>query len=332
MQKKISKLMEAGGVPGLSIFVMRDGLMEYGAFGVRNVDTGLHVDIQTVFEAASLSKPVVAHAVLQLVDAGKLDLDEPLVSITNAKIVDDPAFATITARHVLSHTAGLPNWRNDDYPLRTYFPPGARFSYSGEGFAYLQSALERLTGEPLNTILQRLVFSPLGMDTSSFVWRDTFDANAAFSHNWEGEVGCKFKPQRANAAFSLHTTALDYGRFMVDVVGRGLLSERASQLWLEPQIPTPRGCIQALESVHYELQAGVFWGLGWGLEPHANVIFHWGANTGATAFVLAVPERQTALAVFMNSDRGLDIVPGIVDYLIPGHHPSLDWLGLSGNW
>jgi hypothetical protein len=94
------------------------------------------VDTQTVFEAASLSKPVVAHAALQLVDAGKLDLDEPLSQLVGPLVPNDPASAAITARHVLSHTTGLPNWRRNDAPLQTHFPPGSRFSYSGEGFVY----------------------------------------------------------------------------------------------------------------------------------------------------------------------------------------------------
>lgn len=329
MKDKISELMKSGRVPGLSIFITQDGVEDTGAFGVRNIETGVPVDTQTVFEAASLSKPVVAHAALQLVDAGKLDLDEPLSDLAGALVPDDFASATITVRHVLSHTTGLPNWRRNDVPLRTYFPPGSRFSYSGEGFVYLQSAIERLTGDPLDVVLQRLVFQPLGMTNSSFGWRGSFNDNAAFGHDNEGKVEAKFKPDRANAAFSLHTTAIDYGRFIVAAMEGALLSEKVSRLWMEPHMPTPKGRFEALESTPPESETGVYWGLGWGLEPEAKAFFHWGANPGMTAFALAMPAKRTAFVVFMNSDMGLNIVPGIVEHIMQGQHPALSWLGLS---
>ena len=328
LKERISELMKSGQVPGLAIFTTRDGVEGIGAFGVRNIETGAPVDAHTVFESASLSKPAVAHAALQLVDAGQLDLDEPLSRFVGQLVPRDPASASITARHVLSHTTGLPNWRRNDVPLRTYFPPGSRFSYSGEGFVYLQSALERLTGERLDIILQRNVLAPLGMNNSSFVWQDSFAENAAFGHDRKGKVEAKFKPDRANAAFSLHTTSSDYGRFVVAAMEGTLLSEGAARLWMEPQIATPRGRFEALESIPPETEPGVYWGLGWGVEPDAKAFFHWGANPGMTAFVLAMPTKHAAFVVFMNSDTGLNIVPGIVEYLMQGQHPALSWLGL----
>jgi CubicO group peptidase (beta-lactamase class C family) len=325
----ISELMKSARVPGLSIFIAGGGSEGIRAFGVRNLETGAPVDSQTVFEAASLSKPVVAHAALQLADDGKLDLDEPLSRLAGPLVPHDPASATITARHVLSHTTGLPNWRRHDVPLRTYFPPGSRFSYSGEGFVYLQSALERLAGDSLDVIVQRRVFQPLGMRSSSFIWRDSFNDNAAFGHDREGNIDDKFKPDRANAAFSLHTTAGDYGRFVVAAMAGALLSEKAAHLWMEPQLPTPKRRFEALESTPPDTETGVYWGLGWGLEPDVKTFFHWGANPGMTAFVLATPAKRAAFVAFMNGDLGLNIVPGIVEHIMPGQHPALSWLGLS---
>src|SRR6184192_2249052 len=131
--------MANGGVPGLAMGIVRDGkIVGTTAEGVRNTASAVPVDDDTVFEAASLTKPVFAYAVLQLIDAGVLSLNDTLSAYVPEYLPDDPRATTITVRSVLSHTTGLPNWRNESNPLRTYFAPGARFSYSGEGFVWLQ--------------------------------------------------------------------------------------------------------------------------------------------------------------------------------------------------
>jgi CubicO group peptidase (beta-lactamase class C family) len=239
LEARLVELMKTAQVPGMSICVVRDGVQDRGAFGVRNAETKEPIDDDTVFEAASLSKPIVACAVMQLIRAGDLGLDEPLARYIGPLVPDDPASATITARHVLSHTTGLPNWRRDEFPLRTYFSPGTRFSYSGEGFVYLQTAIEHITGQSLDALVAQLVLQPLGMHRSSLVWRDSFDENAASGHSMEGSIVPKFKPDRPNAAYSLHSTASDYCRFVTALMDNTKFAERAGSLWLKPQVSTP---------------------------------------------------------------------------------------------
>jgi CubicO group peptidase (beta-lactamase class C family) len=170
--------------------------------GVRNSLDRAAVDQQTIFGAASLSKPLFAYAVLQLVDAGKLAFDTPLSRHVPDYVADDPRAAAVTVWHVLSHTSGLPNWRSVDLPLKTYFPPGERFSYSGEGFVWLQRVVEAVTGESLNTTLRRLIFEPLGMHRSSYTWQSAFEANYADPHDAEMAPGAKTKPSVPNVAAS----------------------------------------------------------------------------------------------------------------------------------
>jgi CubicO group peptidase (beta-lactamase class C family) len=131
----VQQLITDARVPGLSMAVIQDR-QALTACGVRNAIDRACVDQQTIFGAASLSKPLFAYAVLQLVDAGKLALDTPLSLHVPDYVADDPRAAAVTVRHVLSHTSGLPNCRSVDLPLKTYFPPGERFSYSGEGFVW----------------------------------------------------------------------------------------------------------------------------------------------------------------------------------------------------
>ena len=131
----VQKLAADAQIPGLATATIADGQpTKLTVVGVRNAHNGAAVDGNTIFAAASLSKPLFAYAVLRLIDGGKLALDTPLSRHVPDYVADDPRAATVTVRHILSHTSGLPNWRSDDVPLKTLFPPGGRFSYSGEGF------------------------------------------------------------------------------------------------------------------------------------------------------------------------------------------------------
>jgi CubicO group peptidase (beta-lactamase class C family) len=167
LEQTIPHLMTEADIPGLSIAVIRDSKVIWTrGFGVTNSETKARVNDNTVFEAASLTKPVFAYAVLKLVDNGKLDLDTPLVKYLPGRydVGDDPRLDQITARRVLSHTTGFPNWRpRGDKTLKMYFSPGLRFSYSGEGFVYLSKVVEQITGESQQAFIKRTVFDPLDM-------------------------------------------------------------------------------------------------------------------------------------------------------------------------
>ena len=108
-------MMEETRVPGLSIAVVRDAKLRWRrGFGLRRAGSSERVDNNTVFEVGSVSKTVFAYAVMKLSERGVLDLDTPLTRYTTLRILDnDPRLDLITARHVLSHTSGLQNWRSE---------------------------------------------------------------------------------------------------------------------------------------------------------------------------------------------------------------------------
>jgi CubicO group peptidase (beta-lactamase class C family) len=265
----LEPLLAANRVPGAAVAIIRDRDVKFVVGGVRDAADPARVTADTVFEAASLSKPVFAYAVLQLVDAGMLSLDTRLADVVPDFAADDPRAATITVRHVLTHTTGLPNWRGRDLPLRTFFPPGERFSYSGEGFVWLQRVVERVTGEPIDRLAEELVLRPLGMSRSGFVWDPAFDRDYASPHDERSAPHEKNKPAAGNAAYSLQTTARDYARFLQAVLAGARLKEDTARLWLAAQSPVLRDCVQCLSGNEAPLRTTpLAWGLGWGVSVY----------------------------------------------------------------
>jgi CubicO group peptidase (beta-lactamase class C family) len=332
LDRLVPDLLKDGDVPGLSLAIVRDGRIELQrAYGVKDAASGTPVDADTVFEAASLSKPVFAYAVLKLVDAGKLDLDAPVSKYLPGDYVDDPRQSAITARRVLSHTTGFPNWRPPGQPLKIHFAPGERFSYSGEGFVYLQKAVERLTGQTLDAVMRRLVFEPLHMASSSYVWQDRYERRKATGHDAAGTPRPMRRPSEAFAAATLHTTAGDYARFLAAALdGSGLEARTAAEM-IRPQVHVDEGCENCIaKKPTGRLSRELGWGLGWGLEETEDGIslWHWGDNGGSGfhCFVAGFPRQRLGVVVFSNGLGGQGIFPEIVATAIGGRHPAFAWL------
>ncbi|CAN5395848.1 hypothetical protein BH18ACI2_BH18ACI2_18830 [soil metagenome] len=328
LERSIPQLLTDADVPGLSIALLRDGeLVWQRGFGVRNFVTKEPVTDDTVFEAASLSKPVFAYAVLKLVESGKLDLDTPLNKYLPGTydVGEDARLSQVTARRVLSHTTGFPNWRpRGDSVLKIHFTPGEKFSYSGEGFVYLAKVVEHLTDEKFEAFMKRMVFDQLGMSNSSFVWRDEYDKLKIYRHDSVSAPTGQNKVTTANAAASLQTTARDYGRFVAAILkGTGLKKEIA-KLMLTPQIKVGES-INSVARPAGALSPHLSWGLGWGLQntDEGTSFWHWGDNGDSKAYVVAFNKQQTGVVVFTNSANGLSIIREIIDGSIGGFHPAL---------
>jgi CubicO group peptidase (beta-lactamase class C family) len=330
LEAAIPELMWKGGVPGLQIALIENGNTTWlGDFGVKNASTGQHVTDETIFEAASLSKAVFAYGALKLVEQGKLDLDAPLTGYLSKPYIEgDERLKLITARIVLSHRTGFPNWRGKGNALTIRFTPGERFSYSGEGFVYLQKAVEQITGKPLNEYMTEAVFVPLGMKSSGYVWRPEFDERTATGHDADGQVVEKFKPAEANAAASLHTTAADYAIFVDAIVnGKGLKRAMLKQMET-PQIAVDPTCTNCTEHPAKELSKELFWGLGWGIAQtgQGEVLWHWGDNGAFRCFVAANPKRKSGVVLFTNSENGLAIAEELVQVALGSDLPMFRWI------
>jgi CubicO group peptidase (beta-lactamase class C family) len=330
LERDIPELMKKAGVPGLSIAVIRGGKTAWlHGFGLKEVKTGQPVTGDTVFEAASLSKPVFAYAVLKLVEAGKLGLDVPLTTyLPKPFIAGDERLAKITARLVLSHRTGFPNWPGDGGSVSIYFTPGERFSYSGEGYIYLQRVVEKIIGKPLNEYMTEAVFTPLGMSNSSYVWRPDFDALTATGYDSDGKPDQLVKPTEALAASTLNTTARDYASFVEAILNGNGLKPATLREMETPEIALDPACRICIKQEPKQLSKNLFWGLGWGIERKdgTDVLWHWGDNGSFKAFVMADPKTKSGVVMFANSEKGLEVAKPVVDEATGRDAMAFEWL------
>ncbi|HXM15818.1 MAG TPA: serine hydrolase domain-containing protein [Candidatus Eremiobacteraceae bacterium] len=329
LEKDAPELMKKDRVPGLEIAVIRNGKTTWvHAFGVKDAKTKQPVTNETTFEAASLSKPVFAYAVLKLVEQGKLGLDVPLTTyLPKPYIADDDRLSKITARLILSHRSGFPNWRGDD-GLHIYFTPGDRFSYSGEGYIYLQHVVEQITGKPLNEYMTEAVFRPLGMTSSSYVWRPEFDALTATGHDENETPEKKWKPDEAGVASTLNTTAKDYALFVEAILnGKGLKPATLREMET-PQIALEPDCRICINRKPTQLSITLFWGLGWGIQRKdgRQELWHWGDNGSFKAFAMAEPKTKSAVVLFANSANGLELAQPLINEAMGTDALAFAWL------
>jgi len=310
-------LLKSNRVPGASVVVVRQGdVVVAEGWGVVRAD-GNPVDADTVFEAASLSKPLFAYAIMKLVRDGQLDLDKPLADYLGRRYVaNDDRILRVTARQVLSHTGGFPNWRPRHWTenpgsLTMVFEPGERFRYSAEGFGYLQAVVEKLTGESLEIFMRRSVLKPLEMSHTTYAWTPAWNGAYAIPHGMFGQPKPK-QMRAAHAAASLHTTAADLGQLLSAMLSQAPTDRRdvvLDSVWiarmLEPQV---------------DVVDPLAWALGWGLERGSDeiVFWQWGDNDTFQHFVAGSLESRTAVAVLTNGRNGGRVYRPIVR-MVMGH-------------
>jgi CubicO group peptidase (beta-lactamase class C family) len=315
----VHSLMAEGDVPGLSIVVIRGGEISWQrAYGVANAETRAPLTGDAVFESASLGKPVFAYAVLKLAGAGVIDLDVPLHRYLPEPMTDE-RLKRITARMVLAHTTGFQNEVMPGQMLAVHFEPGSRFSYSGAGFLHLQRVVEHRTGKKLPALMHELVFRPLGMRDSGYVWIPEYETRKVYGHSAGGRVAERRKPSVATVA-TLHTTPHDYARFVIALM-------RADAM-LAPQTPLQESCYNCLATAGGAVSPSLSWGLGVGLERtvRGTAFWHWGDNNGEIHnFAMGYPNGD-GVVIFTNSGNGFGIIPDIVDATLGAPHPAFAWM------
>ncbi|GAB3219088.1 beta-lactamase family protein [Algoriphagus aestuariicola] len=316
--ESIGRIIEENGIPGISYTYLDSGrIKEDFALGVGS-KAEESINRETVFSAASLSKPVFAYLVMQLVDEGLIDLDSSLSRYYDyMDIQKEPYYPLVTARMVLSHTSGLPNWRTKE--LQFKYKPGERFNYSGEGYVWLQRVVEHLKEKPLEDLAQEYVFKPLEMKRSSYIFLDEFEENHSLSFKKNGEQQAKNRIQSGNAAASLQTTSHNFGLFLEALLSGKLIGSQLRDRMFFPQVP-----VDYREGKPQEL----YWGLGIGIQQtsEGKQIFQWGDNYTFRGYFTANTETGDAVVYLTNSEKGLKPVRELVALAMPDPQPACDWM------
>lgn len=355
--REIPRLLELAAVPGLGLAVVEGGTRWVRGFGLRDQERGSPVDPDTVFEAASLGKPLFAVAVLRLRDAGVLDLDRPLASYLPLPDAGDPLAREITARHVLSHTTGLPNWRYRPGPLSPATRPGTEYSYSGEGFVWLQRVIERVTDRPFGRLMEREILRPLGMADSSYVWRPAFAGRMAAGYGDAGQrldvygamgrrleqvverIGRPPIDWRYEDSERAHALAFpELGRlpcYLVPNAAGSLLTTPSDYARFLAHLTTGEpaslgisgSSLREMLSPQVRLNSAVSWGLGWGLEhdESAEYFWHYGANGSFRSFAIGSRGRRLAVAAFTNGAHGPKVYQRVIARITGRDHAAFLW-------
>ena len=357
-ERDINELLQLASVPGMSIATVRGADVSVEGFGVRRSGGTDAVTGDTVFEAASLSKPVFASIVMQLAAEGVIDLTRPLGEYLPLPNPGDEPSKLITATHVLSHSGGWRNWRNSrDVALTADFPPGSRFSYSGEGYFFLQRVVEKLTGKGLQQLSRERVFEPLGMRSSGYLWRPELDAKMAAPHSNRGQPGDSNNAKMGRAFQGLvaemakpvdQWTTVDVEKALprvdanIPVLPNFLVPNAAASLlttardygtfvqWLLGAGPVQggRAVLDRMMVQRSTINPALGWGSGIGLEQAGGrrYVWHWGDNFGFKNFIVAEPSAGTAMVIFTNGQSGQRVYERVIRSRTGVDHPAFLWL------
>jgi CubicO group peptidase (beta-lactamase class C family) len=298
-RKRIELCLNTNNVPAVGIGLIENGkLKQIMVFG--DLKENEPAPYNTIFQVASLTKPVTTMVTLRLVSMGALQLDEPVSQYwIDPDVADDPRHLKLTPRLLLTHQSGFDNWRRqtESKKLVFNFDPGKGTKYSGEGFEYLRRTLEKKFNMPLQQLADSILFKPLHMKDTYYTWNSSIDESRyALAHDKSGKfIDWTLKREKnseACAADLLKTTIEDYCKFGISVIEGNGLSEEIFEDMIKP------------------LVKGSNWsqGLGWGIcEDLSNgeyALYHSGHDDGVHSVVLLLPKSKRGVVVFTNGENG----------------------------
>ncbi|HLG38433.1 MAG TPA: serine hydrolase domain-containing protein [Chitinophagaceae bacterium] len=350
LDNKIIQLMDAASVTGMAISLFNDNRPVYHkVFGYKNAETKAPLQTTTNFYGASLSKAVFAVLVMKLVEEKVISLDTALQDYLPKPVYEygkgtswnqdftslkeEKLYKKITARHCLSHSSGFANWRwyEPDQQLHVHFEPGSQYSYSGEGFCYLQFVIEKITGKSLNELMQEKLFGPLGMKYSSYNWQPAFEENYCLGHDKTGKPYPKDKDNAPRSASTLETTPNDYALFTAAVLQKKILKPAGydtlftQQLRLRSRFQMGPDSWKDTTATNDDILLG--YALGWGRlqTPYGFAVFKEGHGDGFQHYSILFPEKKIGIVILANSDNAESIFKELLDFAIKDVFTPWEW-------
>ena len=337
----LAEQVRTHGIPGLTVAVVRDGEVVYlGAFGVRHLGKDERLTPEHIFHFASVSKPFVATAIVQLVEQGMLDLDDPVTKFLPYFRLADERYRDITIRQMLNHTSGMPDvldyeWdkpQTDEGAAERYvrqmaserllWAPGEGWRYSNMAFDALGDVIAKVSGTSFEEVVRANILKPLGMDRSSFIYPDIDEALRTAGHvDNPATVSDVYPYNRRHAPSStLNSSVSEMTRWMLANLNRGelngrriLRAESYDLLWT-PTTDTSRDGSQV--------------GLSWFLGEHAGhrMVSHGGGDTGFRSYILLLPDNGIGIVLASNWEKTERdaIVSGILDLVLDSDDRELE--------
>ncbi len=294
----ITAYQEYYNIPGVSLALIKDGQMAYHkTYGVKNTETKEPVNEKTLFEAASITKPVFAFVVLRLADRNIIDLDKPLHEYLPFEQLEKyPEYKKMTARHVLIHRTGLPNWG-----IEMIAEPGEKYGYSGEGFEYLKRVVVKITGKPIEQILSEELIEPHGLYHMEF--SDSEELQKVVSDGHRGGHPTNWGiPQEAGMAFSMHTEAKAFAKYALAILERKGLKPNTYKEFLK---------IHTESNPEYWNYPDKPEGAGLGIfvrkTDYGDTFFHGGNNGDFKCQFEVYDKQKMGYIIYTNSDTGSEL-------------------------
>jgi len=330
----VSKMKYYYDIPGISVGISHKGQLVYGkGLGYKNITTKEEVSENTIFHIASVAKLFVGTAIMQLNNKRLLDIDYPIIEYIPYFSTDDSKYKSITTRHMLSHTSGMPDvedyeWdkpQKDEGALERYvrslkrikllWEPGRKFSYSNIAYDILGHMIARISGKSFEDYIEENIFQPLGMINSSFLTCKRDMTKIAAPHIKDSDkhviVSPVFPYNRIHSPSSTLTTDVeDIHKWAAASLNKGMFKESRilnqdayQQMW-RPVMP-----INEREEI----------GLSWFIRVYKakRLIGHEGSDTGFRSSFAIIPDKKAAVSVYANlqSAPTRRIQQGIMDII-----------------
>ena len=313
LDAQVPGVLRATKVPSLSLVVLRKGKpVLTRAWGDQS--PGVRATTRTLYNTASLAKPIAATVFLTMISKGVLGLDDRMSDFwLDPDIASDPRAKLLTPRLSMSHQSGFPNWR--DGKLAFNFDPGTNYGYSGEGIEYLVAYAQKKSGLRLDALAQQYLLKPLGMRSTAHTEQNWFAGRVAQPFS-KGKYSAPSYQKEPLGSDDVYTTPSDYALLLKAAMsGRGLTKTLLAE---QRRIQTGDKGTQCPPAIKASCPARSGFGLGWQLfefGPRKTVLMHTGNDEGEFTFAYAIPSTGEAAVIMTNASNGPQAIIPLIDTL-----------------